>query len=185
MRGKSVGSMSSRSHGLLGAHHDGGDRGGEAYPCDSVVLSAGALQEDLPQSAVRGEVLRGDQEELDESVPGVFMGEGRLGPCGDALHRVLEDGFDEFLAVGEAAVGGAHADARVTGDVVERDLEPSLGEDLLGCGDEAPPVAFRVGPQGTGRGRLRGWGGGGGAAHGPTVPIIWRILLRFGATVDQ
>ena len=44
--------------------------------------------------------------------------------------RVLEERVDQLLLVGEAAVDGADADARVMGDVVQGDVEAALGEHL-------------------------------------------------------
>src|SRR5699024_6519703 len=47
------------------------------------------------------------------------------------------DRVDELVLVGEAPVGGADPDSGMVGNIVERDLQPVLGEQLT-TGDQQP-----------------------------------------------
>ena len=60
---------------------------------------------------------------------------------------VLEQGVDQRVLVREAPVDRADPDARVGGDVVERDVQAPLGEDLGGGGEDSRAVALGVGAE--------------------------------------
>ena len=66
------------------------------------------------------------------------------------LEPLLEERVDQQLLVRVAAVDGADADARVTGDVVEGDGQPALGEELPGGGQDALAIALCIAPGWTG-----------------------------------
>ena len=82
-----------------------------------------------------------------ESGPRVRVGE-RLGDrVGVGGHLGLERARDQVGPGREPAVEGGHADPRVPGDVLDRDVQAPLGEDVPGGGDEPLTVALRVGAQ--------------------------------------
>src|SRR3954452_24025587 len=60
------------------------------------------------------------------------------------VELLLEERVDQELLVGEAPVDGADADARVMSDVVQRDAEPALGEQLPRRLEDALPVPLGV-----------------------------------------
>ena len=81
-----------------------------------------------------------DEERL-QPEPRVRGGEGLLGDLHDGVHAVVEERVDQLFLVAEPPVDGADADARVVGDVVERDLEATRREDLAGGREDALAVA--------------------------------------------
>ena len=66
---------------------------------------------------------------------------GLLGSRPDRVHAVVEERVDQLLLVVEAAVDGPDTHACVVGDVVERDLEATRGEDLAGGREDALAIA--------------------------------------------
>jgi hypothetical protein len=60
---------------------------------------------------------------------------------GQCLVHPVQDGFEERLARREVAVHRGVADARPAGDVVQRRVDPCLGEDRGGGRHEALAVA--------------------------------------------
>src|SRR5204862_7243568 len=83
-------------------------------------------------------------EELLEAAPGVRVGERAVHELGEPVDALLEQAFDELVLVRKPTVDGADADAGVTGDLVERHRLASLGEQLLGCVQDALAVALGV-----------------------------------------
>ncbi len=57
---------------------------------------------------------------------------------------VLVELVDQVIFVRVATVDGADADAGTLGDLVERYLEPALGEGRARSQEDLLPVAFRV-----------------------------------------
>src|SRR5699024_5420561 len=105
-------------------------------PIVSLRLSM-AAGEDLCHAPVPGLDRQRPFEVGHDTVPRV-----RLSQC------VIEDGLellglphmdrvDELVLVGEAPVGGADPASGMVGDIVERDLQPVLGEQLT-TGDQQP-----------------------------------------------
>ena len=84
-----------------------------------------------------------------QAAPGVRIVECLLGQRGDLFEALLEERLDDFLLVGEAAVGRADADAGVGGDVVHRDVEAALGEHFAGRGQDPLSVALGISAQRT------------------------------------
>ena len=75
-----------------------------------------------------------------------------------AVDLRLEQRVDQRVLVREAAIDGADADARGGGDLVERDVEPALGEERGGGREHPLAVALGVGAQWS-------WDDGHGSVH--------------------
>ena len=86
-------------------------------------------------------------KEVDQRGPRIVGGEGLLGEGDDLLHALLEQGNDQLLARAEPAIRGTDANARALGDVVERDREPALREQLPRRVEQALAVALRIAAQ--------------------------------------
>ena len=81
--------------------------------------------------------------------PRVGVGERVVEEPHELVEALLEQRGDQVVAVAEAAVGGADADAGAAGDLVHRRVEPALGEHVARRSEQAGAVAGRVGAQGT------------------------------------
>jgi hypothetical protein len=77
----------------------------------------------------------------------------RLGERDDLPDALLEEGVDELVLVGEAAVDGADADAGAACDLVERHRQPALGERRVSGLEDPLAVALGIAAQGTVGGR--------------------------------
>src|SRR5207253_10054804 len=98
-------------------------------------------------------------------------GQRLLGQLDHARHAVLEQLVDQLALVGKAPVGGADADPRTVGDLVEADREALGGEQLVGGVEDAAAVAFGVGAE-----RLLG-------GHGRKSTHNWRRVLQLCASL--
>lgn len=96
-----------------------------------------AAVEDLGEATVLALHPQRALEVRGEPLPGVWSLKCVQSERGHLVEVLLEDGVDQFVLVGEAAVDGAHADAGVRGDVVERHLEAARSEDLSGGREDA------------------------------------------------
>ncbi len=113
------------------------------------LAALGALQQQLLEAAVLGLHLHRALEEAAQPAPRVAVGERVVEEAHELLEALLEQRGDQVVAVAEAAVGGADADARAPGDLVHGRVEPALGEHVARCSEEAGAVAGRVGAKGT------------------------------------
>ena len=118
-------SMSSRScAGGLGARHDLRDQRLEpALRAGDALAPVAAGEGQLAQPAVGGLQLEDADEELLEPGHASSAASASSADGQDRVHAVVEERVDQLFLVAEAAVDRADADARVVGDVVERDLE--------------------------------------------------------------
>ena len=102
--------------------------------------------ENLLEHAVTGLQLEHSFKEADEGLPGVGLVGGAprdRDELGDAL---FEDRLDECLPGCEVAVERADTDAGAARDLLERSIDPALGEHLPGRSDEQLVVAPRMAP---------------------------------------
>ena len=83
----------------------------------------------------------------DETVHRVGIVEARPRDLHELLDALLEECLDQDGLVGEAPVDRPHPDAGVVCDVVERDVETALREQLARGVHHAPAVAFGICPQ--------------------------------------
>ena len=83
----------------------------------------------------------------DDGVPGVGVGEALLEDPGPFVEVLLEERVDQNLFVWEPPVDSADADAGVVGDVVERDAETALGEQLARRLEDPLSVPLGVFPE--------------------------------------
>src|SRR5436189_86228 len=81
--------------------------------------------------------------------------EGLLADGRDRVEAVHEQRLDQLFLGAEPPVDGADADPRMTGDLVQADLEPALVEHLGGCHQDPLPVPLGVPPQWPGTGATR------------------------------
>jgi hypothetical protein len=107
-------------------------------------MAARAGEHDLLEPAVLGLNADGTLKPVDEAGPRVLAGQGVLGLGNELRKALLEQGVDEALPVGEAAIDGADPDARSAGDLVERDPQAAFGERLACCLQDQSPVALGV-----------------------------------------
>src|SRR5206468_7436668 len=126
-----------------------------------------AAEDDLLEAAVRDLILGRPLEEAGQSLPGVVRSKGLLGQLDQARDAVLEELLDQPALVGKAPVGGADADARVMGNLIESDRQPLGGEQLGSRLEDAPAVALGVGAE-----RLLGGHERSLAETGDTVSIL-------------
>src|SRR3954447_12133526 len=133
-----------------------------------------AAGEQLLEASVARLQLRAVLEVEAEGVPGVRDLERLLGDLAQRLNALREQRVDQRLLVREAPVDRADADARVTGDVVQLDAQPALGEQLAGGLEDANPVALGVLAQ-----RFLGGGDGCHSTHSSRKWRCWlQLLLR-------
>src|SRR3954470_12805988 len=130
-----------------------------------------AAGEQLLEAAVARLELRAVLEVEAERVPRVRHLERLLGDLAERLDALREQRIDQRLLVGEAPVDRADADARVAGDVVQRDAQPPLGEQLAGGLEDPDPVALGVLAQRL----LRG----GDGCHSTHFSSKWRWWLQL------
>ena len=83
-----------------------------------------------------------------QRAPRIAVGERVVEAAHELLEALLEQRGDQVVAVAEAAVGGADADARAAGDLVHRRVEPALGEHGARGDEQAGAVAGGVGAKG-------------------------------------
>jgi cellulose synthase/poly-beta-1,6-N-acetylglucosamine synthase-like glycosyltransferase len=157
--------------GVLGALHQRADHRQHA-PARLLhhVAPVAGEHEDLAQATIAGHHHPGTLEEGNEPGPRVGIGEALLREPGQRVKAFGEQDLDQGLLVGKPPVHRAHPDARARRDVVERGLQPVLGEHLGRRLEDALPVALGVPAQRARRGR-RGGGSGGGGRAVPSAPL--------------
>ncbi len=140
--------MSGRSTPVPWARDQRIDQGLDPPVDDGVPLGglAGA-EHDLAQSAVVRLEFAHLLQAGRQPVPRVGI-VGRLpGGCLDLVDHRVEDRVDQLFLVGEVPVGGAHAEPRVPGHVVEGRGQAPVAEHLAGRGQQTTPVQLGVAPQ--------------------------------------
>ena len=99
-----------------------------------------SVEGDLAQAAVLCLLLERRDEEPLEREPGIVDLERLLRGQLDRGDPLLEERVDQLFLVLEAPVDGADAHPRVARDVIERHVQPSLGEDLARRREDALAV---------------------------------------------
>src|SRR5438067_5144052 len=87
-------------------------------------------------------------EKPGEAGPGVVRGGRLLRQANELREGVLEHRVDEVLLRREVAVERSHPDARMPGELLDRDLDAGAGEELPRARDEPLVVAAGVAAQG-------------------------------------
>ena len=100
--------------------------------------------DDLREAAV-GCLEPDDEGEVPEQrLPGIGLLERLLRRSGNAIEVTLEDGVDERVLRGEAAVEGAHPDVGAAGDLLHARVGAELGERPLRSLEDPLAVLSRV-----------------------------------------
>ena len=87
-------------------------------------------------------------EEARQALPGVVRLGGLLGQRRELGEGVLEHGIDQLALRRKVAIQRAHPDACVLRDLLDGDLDPTLGEQLPRARDQQLAVAQRIAPPG-------------------------------------
>ena len=144
--GRSSATKSPRSAPLaFGAGDEFGEPAKRVVTLGLELLGGGErLGEHIGEPAVAGLHGADGADVATEPVPGVGVGQGGLDQGGVLGHRVREGRGDQLFAGGKPAEQGRHPDPGAAGDLVQRRVQPVLGEDLAGRLDDPRSVALRV-----------------------------------------
>ncbi len=122
--------------GDAGGHLTGGDGAGEQVADDGGHALVGAAHDGgravlAPHGTTQGRVggleLELALEEADDPAPGVLLARGLVGEGADGVDVVAEDGVEQVLPVGEAAVDGPDAHLGLARDRVVGDVQTPCG----------------------------------------------------------
>ena len=136
-----------RSGVARAAHELGHQRPDVSAEPEHPLPALDALQQQLLEAAVRGLHLHRALEVAAQPAPRVGVGERVVEDRHELLQALLEQRGDQVVAVAEAPVGGAHANARAARHLIHRRVEPARGEDLFRGHEQPGAVARRVGAE--------------------------------------
>ena len=103
-------------------------------------------------------------DDVGERGPRVGRLDRDLDLAGQPAQALGHHGAEEVVLVGEGAVERADADSGALGQLGHRGVQPALGEELAGGGQDARAVALGVGAAGA------GWSGGWPCRFGERTP---------------
>ena len=111
------------------------------------IPAVGGEHQHLPQAEVARHGLGHPLHEEHQTGPGVRRRDGLLADRRDRVEAIHEQRLDQLLLSAEPPVDGADTDPRMTGDLVQADLEPALAEHLRGRRQDPLPVPLGIAPQ--------------------------------------